>query len=134
MTKRRTDNQLQTIIRKAQDELYRREEARRLKENAGMIGKCFRYRNSSSNASWWLYGMVTELNKHGKIVMWDFEQFDGYSDGDECIRIRLEHRKNGMTDWEEISRKDFDAVWLKLISHVASSSNQKLLEAEKRKA
>jgi hypothetical protein len=103
------------------------EEAKKLKENAELIGKCFRYRNSSGDASWWLYGMVTGVDKRGRIVMWDFEQCgDEYKDGDGRIQVRFEHIRNGMTDWEEISRKGFEAEWVKLATHVINSSRQKL--------
>ncbi len=70
-------NQLKELreqIGKLREEEYEIEKAERIKQNKGLVGKCFKYLNSyGSSEKWWLYTKVLRLDDEGYPVAWRFQ-------------------------------------------------------------
>jgi len=108
-------DELNTIIRKAHDEMREIETAERLLHNDGLVGKCYKYRNCFScpeaeSDYWWLYVRVDKLSESGTPVTFGF-QTDKYG------TVSIEADKHNFTigdDWAQISEKEFTREWNKL--------------------
>ena len=74
MNMKRKD-ELNRIIKKAQEELHKINDAEAAKANKTLVGKFFKYRNrDSSEDSWWLYTAVTGITDNGYPIAWNFEK------------------------------------------------------------
>ena len=112
MNESRRRNELTEIIKQAHREINDFDDAKRLKENAGMAGKCFRTRNNYScpekpDDYWWLYLQVTEVSADGYLSVWTFEQ-DTYGH----VRIDAPDTRPYLgTSYEEITPDHFWEMW-----------------------
>lgn len=65
-------------IAAAREKVWKIEAAERYEKAKGLLGKCFRYRNSYScpegeKDRWWLYMRVTEVAKDGWLTVFSFQ-------------------------------------------------------------
>lgn len=87
----------------------------RAERNAGLVGKCFRYRNSygGDRPKWWIFGRVVSLQE-GYLTMFDFETT---SDG--TISITPSNTRLSIEGWEAIDSNTFDFHWNELFGRLA---------------
>lgn len=114
--------ELQAAIRGLYAELHAIEGAERDKENAALIGRCFRTRNKyscpqSDDERWWLYLRVNAI-KDGHLEVLTFQN-------DKQGRITIEQREffvaKSISDYQEISQAAFTDAWLNLLNDIAAS-------------
>ena len=124
--KDRTEQQLRELQHQgisAGNELRRREYEKRDRENAALVGKTFRYRNSygTPDEGWWLYGRVTGA-EDGNVNMFRFQtDCHGRREREPAHTSLSERRLEG---WKEIPADEFEAEWRKLLDrlHAAATS------------
>jgi len=111
--------ELNTLIRKAHNELRDIESAERLLDNLALVGKYFKYRNcyscpESDSDYWWIYARVDSLSESNTPVVIQF-QTDKYG------MITIETDKNQFTmsnGWTVISEAEFSREWKKIKGHI----------------
>jgi hypothetical protein len=82
-------------------------------ENRKLVGKCFRYRNSSGpGPKWWLYTIVTHVDKDGWLHATSFEETPT-TDGMISLEMRLRHESyfTLQPGHKEITRERFNKAW-----------------------
>lgn len=103
--------------REASAELWAAEQKERDKENATLIGKCFRYRNSYSvpkeNERWWLYIKILKV-EDGALRALKFEvDYEG--------RIKIdpnEYMGNIFEGYHPISAATFNRAWQETVTAI----------------
>lgn len=109
--------QAQAILNRHRD-LQRAADVR---EKKSLIGKCFRYRNTFGDGKhWWLYTVVTSVNRWGHLHGLSFQT---KSDGSTEIEPR---NYLSLSGWKEISRQEFDRAKAQCIRRIV-----KQLKAER---
>jgi hypothetical protein len=117
MTSRKA--KLEKIRRKAQEELWKIEQAETDAKNKKMIGRHFRYDNSyGSSTRWWLYSKVISL-KDGNIITLEFQTT---SAGEIKINPSREHYRNMHSGFDLITKREFEAEWAKVQQAVTTIS------------
>lgn len=107
-----TVEELRKVAQRAQDELWRIEKAERLAVSEKLVGKAFKYRNNYSvperpSDYWWLYVLVTDVDKSdGQPIVKEF-QIDKYGDASFRPKRHLFHHMNG---YEPITKREYDAA------------------------
>lgn len=104
----------------AQHALWQAEAAERDKANAKLIGKCFKYRNSSGGTEkWWLYIKITAVDD-GNLRAFKFQQ---YSSGEINIQSNdFIYHGRSLTEnggYIKIATKEFNREWAKLHTVIA---------------
>lgn len=107
---------LREKARAVQNRIWKAEAAERYEKAKGLLGKCFRYRNSYScpegeKDRWWLYMRVTEVTKDGWLTVFSFQ-----TDKDGAIEIVPEKRKMHESSLgEPITQKQFQHAYKILV-------------------
>ena len=113
-------NRLKTEHKRINERINAIETAARNKENAVLIGKCFKYRNSYSSPGkpsdcWWYYSIILEAADGG---LYAFE-FQTDKNGD--INIKPRSFVYGVLEGQNvIPRKEFYSAWRQTQKHIAS--------------
>lgn len=84
-----SDMDLKILSTQIRDEIWKRENAERRAQNAKLIGKCFKYRNSyggSHERWWWLYVKITGVTTRG-----EFEGIQFQDDGEGRLTVETKH-------------------------------------------
>ena len=110
-----TIEMLRKASQTAQQRLWKAEAAERDKTNAALVGKCFKYRNSSgSGEKWWLYLKITAVDD-GNLRAFEFQQ---YSNGEIHIQPNdlIYHGRNLTEDggYIEIKPAELQREWVKI--------------------
>jgi hypothetical protein len=97
------------------EKIYDLETEKRISENRGLIGKCFKYRNTyGQGRSWWLYLKVVAINEEGSLHADSFED-----DGEGKVEIVKDKYFCQIGGYIEISSSEYsdaaDAVLTKII-------------------
>lgn len=105
----------------AQHALWQAEAVERDKTNASLVGKCFKYHNSSgSGERWWLYLKVTAVDE-GSLRAFRFQQ---YSNGEIHIQSNnyIYHGRSLVGDggYIRISSAEFKKEWTKLRARIVA--------------
>lgn len=116
----KTKDEWEAQLKEANRALSRMQDERRRAENAALVGKTFKYRNSYScpeKASdyWWLYAKVTKMDTDGTLSLFTFET-------DKCGRIRIElfHHRYGLdSSYVPISAAEYRKALKALKARVA---------------
>jgi hypothetical protein len=105
------EDELQEIISKASDELREIRRAEATEQNAPLVGRCYKFRNSYGGGSekWWLYKRVLSVEgSYG--TGWNFQQ--------DCNgKIEIDFDEGWMplpVSGQEISEEEFMAAWVDL--------------------
>lgn len=107
-----TIDELRSAAKAANQKLSEAETAIRVKENASLLARCFRYRNNYScpekdSDYWWMYAKVIKIAKDGRLTLFQF-QIDRYGNFD-CRPAEDVFR---ITDgYQPLSAKKFNAAW-----------------------
>lgn len=118
MTKK-TEAQLKKIVAagyEARNELDERKAAKTAKANAGMVGKCHKYRNSfgSGSEDWWLYR---------KVLAVDGEWLKVFSFQTDChgrveIKPKDTDHAGSSQEWREIGESEFVVEYDRMLARV----------------
>lgn len=103
---------LEAQIKALRAELDKIEEAEEQERNAGLIGRCYRYRNTYSCASkpsdyWFMYGRVLSVEGHSATVL----MFQTDSGGQMTLHPKECHSAAmlaGAGAYQQITRKEYD--------------------------
>ena len=115
--------ELKQTIQQAHKRLFALKKAECLKQNADVVGKCFRFRNSyscpkTSADYWWLYIQVVAIDDDGDLVYWSFEQ-----DQFDRVSIVPNHTFPNISDsdsYEEISAEYFWSRWCSILEELCT--------------
>lgn len=114
----RTEEQLIEEIKTANTALYKIRDAERRKRNAPLVGKTFRYRNSSSgDKRWWLYARVEKVDSGGHLRVFQFQ-----TDCFDRIEVKFndyayDHLIDGFTP---IPASKFNSEWKRVQKRIAA--------------
>lgn len=109
-----TLKQLERTMRKANVAYYAAEAKQRDKDNARLLGKCFKYNNSGGGCDerWWLYAKVIAV-KDGSLRLFQFERRpNGITEIDPDRHTWTGHIING--GYHAIDVFEFNAAWIAL--------------------
>lgn len=111
-------DELIATIEKLRNELYEFTEAERRAAVNALVGRCFRYRNSygGDSESWWLYGIVRPVADAREVSMLQFEWTSAEEVKVQTVPVYAPELR---TNWQEITRGEFDAAWLRLLERLA---------------
>jgi hypothetical protein len=106
--------QLESIVKKAREELWDIEKAEAIQKNTPLIGKFFKVRNCYScpkkDEYWWLYTTITGIDDGGSLKGWRFQK-DIYG------KVEIEPNSGlYITDHIEITEGEFRKEWANLLS------------------
>lgn len=111
-------DELIATIERLRDELSEITEAERREAVSALAGRCFRYRNSYGRDTdpWWLYGIIQPVSGDGDVSMFQFEWTS-----EEKVKVQTApvYFLDFLTHWQEITRTEFDAAWLRLLERLA---------------
>lgn len=106
--------ELNKIIKKAREELYKIESEDKIKINKKFVGKCFKYENGYNNDDRWsMYIIITKLSKNGSLEGWSFQ-----TNSDESTEISREAYGSIWSEHIEITHDEFWEAWYKLLSNL----------------
>ena len=114
------EDELKAILRKARDELYGIEGAKKAKTNAKFVGKFYKYRNcyscpKSPEDYWWYYVAVTNMANDGVLMGWSFQK-DQYGKID--IGINEPHHVAEGNGYHKITKREFYEAYGKTIEEL----------------
>lgn len=122
MNKQETKEQLQKVVRDAQEKLYAVEVAERIKKNSVFVGKTFKYRNSYSCPEkptdyWWMYAKVTECSEADGLLYATTFQTDKYGDMTVQTRQNCYH----MQGYTPCKLSEFNNAWKRFRAKIEST-------------
>lgn len=111
---KKTKKQLQKEIAVLEKELYKINSIEKDKRNKRLLGRCFKYLNSSCEDKWWLYKKVTKI-EDGGIYATQFEKTPW------SFEIKEEWHNYDLSDgYTEISRQEYDEAWSTFLAELQS--------------
>lgn len=124
----KTEKQLNEEAVSIRNQLNKIETARRTKENRKQIGRCYKYRNTYGGdcPGWWLYMRITGGGYWMVSLKFQHTSNNTYE-------VERDKTTMSLDGWTEITRKEFDAEWRKLLREIKmlNGSNDKLRERER---
>lgn len=118
--------QLREAVRIANRNFHAAERAERAKNNAALVGRCFRFRNNGScpekrSDFWWLYAKITKVDKDGRLIAFEF-QINKYGEFDCRPNVNLFCLTDG---YRPIPEKQFDDAWAAFKSKLKTSLKER---------
>lgn len=122
-TKTKPRRQSEATLRKQRDSavsaLADIERERSIKENAKLIGRCFKCENSfgPDRPSWWLYVKITAGGN------WWPQAFSFEHKSDNSFEVRNQEAFTGVDRYDEITKDEFDAALVEFKTKLHQSLN-----------
>ena len=117
MKQSKREEELRKTLQKVRDELDAIMETRRIEVDSKLVGKCFKYRNSSDeNRAWWSYSKIVAIGDDYGVVVREFG-IDG--EGNIFIRPAESNYSNLYTqNYVEITDAEYSRAWEKLVAKI----------------